>query len=240
MAKTKYNFFENSYFTEYENVPEVKLQFPLFDEPLDISNQAYKFSNNGQVPIVKNNISENSEEKSESKFIVNNTEENNPMTVQDEQNNSTTIKQTKDLSGNRKKALNYFMGKGLQYHQAAGLVGNLIRESNLDPTAKNKHSGAIGLAQWLGSRKKKLINKYGNNPTFDQQLDFVWEELNSDYKKGLSYLLSSKNVEEAAANAFGWYEFSVGPQRAIREMNKYGQNGQDAYNKGIKFAKSLM
>jgi len=38
------------------------------------------------------------------------------------------------------------MGKGLQYHQAAGLVGNLIRESNLDPTAKNKHSGAIGLA----------------------------------------------------------------------------------------------
>lgn len=240
MAKTKYNFFNNSYFTEYENVPEVvKLQFLLFDDPLDISDQAYKFSSNGQIPIVNNNVSQN-KENSENKFIVNNTEEDNPIIVQNEQNNSTTIKQTKDLSGNRKKALNYFMGKELQYHQAAGLVGNLIRESNLNPTAKNKHSGAIGLAQWLGNRKKKLISKYGNNPTFDQQLDFIWKELNSDHKKGLSYLLASKNVEEAAANAFGWYEFSVGPQGAIREMNKHGQNGQDAYNKGIKFAKSLM
>jgi hypothetical protein len=47
------------------------------------------------------------------------------------------------------------------------LVGNLIRESSLNPGAVNKTSGAYGIAQWLGSRKKSLFSKYGKNPTFD-------------------------------------------------------------------------
>lgn len=150
----------------------------------------------------------------------------------------STVKQ--NLKGNEKKAMSFFQSKGLTSHQAAGLVGNLIRESRLDPTAVNKHSGAIGIAQWLGDRKKKLLAKYGKNPTFDQQLDFVWEELNSTHKKGLEMLKQSLNVEEAAANAFGWYEFSVGPKGAIQEMKKHGQDGLKSYNQGIEFSKTLL
>ena len=136
--------------------------------------------------------------------------------------------------------MDYFMNKGLSQHQAAGLVGNLMRESGMSPTAVNSSSGAYGLAQWLGSRKKALFNKYGNNPTLNQQLDFVWNELNSTHKKGLKALKSSKSAEEAARNAMGYYEFMAGPDAAVKEMRKYGQDGEGSMRKGINYASILM
>ena len=144
------------------------------------------------------------------------------------------------ISGNAQKAMSYFMGKGLSRDQAAGLVGNLMRESTLNPTAVNKGSGAYGLAQWLGSRKKALFTRYGNAPTFDQQLDFIWHELNTTHKNGLRHLKNSKGFSDAASNAFGYYEFSAGPQGAVQAMNKSRQDGLGALNKGIRFASQLM
>lgn len=71
-------------------------------------------------------------------------------------------------------AVNYFMNKGLSKVAAAGLVGNLMRESaGLDPTAENPYSHAYGLAQWLGPRKAELFRRYGRNPTFNQQLEYI-------------------------------------------------------------------
>jgi hypothetical protein len=138
------------------------------------------------------------------------------------------------------QAMQYFMGKGLTDYQAAGLVGNLFRESRLIPTATDASSGAYGLAQWLGPRKKALFKKYGNNPTLNQQLDFVWNELNSTHRMGLKTIKSSKNAEEAARNAMGYYEFSAGPEAAIREMRRWNQDGEGAMQKGINFASQLI
>ena len=222
MADLQYDFL-NDMFTVYQPVetPKVKLNLPLV-ENLDISDWAQGITSSGE-PIVK--------PKESSKFVFNTTEEYTPQ---------TNYSVNQNLEGNKKMAMEFFQSKGLKPHQAAGLVGNLIRESSLNPNAVNSTSKAYGIAQWLGDRKKKLFSKYGNKPTFDQQLEFVWEELNSTHKKGLESLKSSLNVEEAAANAFGWYEFSVGPKGAIQEMKKYGQNGMESYNQGIKFAKSLV
>ena len=137
-------------------------------------------------------------------------------------------------------AVNYFMNKGLSREAAAGLVGNLMRESRMNSNAINPASGAYGLGQWLGSRKTKLFKKYGRNPSFYQQLDYIWDELNTSHRKGLQMLKSSKTVDEAARNAFGYYEFSAGPQAAIAAMNKNGKNtkwknpnGTVALNNGI-------
>lgn len=137
-------------------------------------------------------------------------------------------------------AVNYFMNKGLSKEAAAGLVGNLMRESRMDTNALNPASGAYGLGQWLGNRKTKLFKKYGKNPTFEQQLDYVWDELNTSHRKGLQMLKSSKTVDEAARNAFGYYEFSGGPKAAVDAMNKSGMNtkwknpnGTYAMNQGI-------
>lgn len=137
-------------------------------------------------------------------------------------------------------AVDYFMNKGLSREAAAGLVGNLMRESRMNSNAINPASGAYGLGQWLGSRKTKLFKKYGRNPSFYQQLDYIWDELNTSHRKGLQMLKSSKTVDEAARNAFGYYEFSAGPQAAIATMNKNGKNtkwknpnGTVAMNNGI-------
>ena len=137
------------------------------------------------------------------------------------------------------EAMRYFMNKGLTDYQAAGLVGNLIRESQLIPTATNAGSGAYGIAQWLGPRKKALVSRYGKSPSLQQQLDFVWDELNSTHKTGLSKLKSSRDVAEAARNAMGYYEFSAGPEAAVREMKKWGQDGEGSIRKGIKLASAL-
>lgn len=145
------------------------------------------------------------------------------------------------------KAMQYFVGKGLTQEQAAGLVGNLQRESGLNYQAINPNGGAVGIAQWLGSRKKKLFEKYGKNPTFDDQLDYVWYELNTTHKNGLKKLKESKTVDDAAMNAFGYYEFSAGPAAAIKSMNRYGMNtkwkngdGSKAMTRGIMNGRKLL
>ncbi len=261
--KYKYNPLENNFYTVYESskVDPTSIQLPLMDSPVDIS--PWGWNDNGIIKakdkLGTNNGGNKSGNESLSTMVVNNTEEypisQQEALVQEEpiQERETTgkkaakngtVKRADDMelnfSRNKEQAMNYFQNKGLKPHQAAGLVGNLIRESRLDPEAKNPSSGAMGLAQWLGDRKKKLVKKYGNNPTFEQQLDFVWEELNSTHRKGLEYLKKSKTAEEAAVNAFGWFEFSTGPAGAVAEMNKHGQDGRRSFNEGIRWAKSLL
>lgn len=157
------------------------------------------------------------------------------------------VKKQKQIDPKAVYALNYFMNKGLSKEQAAGLVGNFMRESSMNITALNPYSGAYGLGQWLGGRKKKLFSMYGNNPTLQNQLDFTWHELNSSHGKGLRMLKQSKTVDEAAANTFGYYEFSSGPQAAVKAMNDAGMNtkwknpnGTLALNSGIEKARLLL
>lgn len=227
----QYDFLNDS-FTVFENVetPKVtKLELPLGN--IDVGDWGY-VSDNGSI-LANDNL------EGTTPHIVN---DNNPEqeTSYISSQNFPQSSGVYNLTGNKKKAMEFFKNKGFSTHAAAGLVGGLMAESSLNPNVVNKKSGAIGIAQWLGERKKRLISKYGKNPTFEQQLDFIWEELNSSHKKGLETLKNSKSVEEAAANAFGWFEFSVGPEKAIKEMQIHGQDGVGSYNQRIKYAKSLL
>lgn len=145
-----------------------------------------------------------------------------------------------------RQAVDYFVNKGLTREQAAGLVGNLMRESGMNIAATNPNSGAYGLGQWLGDRRTRLFRRYGYHPTFEQQLDYVWDELNTSHRRGLQMLRASKTVNDAARNAFGYYEFSAGPEAAVRAMNGAGKNtkwknpnGTYALNSGIKNAQMI-
>lgn len=146
------------------------------------------------------------------------------------------------MSPNAQYAMRYFMDKGMPLIGAAGLVGGFMRESstNLSTGALNPSSKALGIAQWLGPRKKELIRRYGPNPTLQQQLDFVWYELNTSYRKGLNALMNAKTPTEAADAALGWYEFSVGPQGAVAAFNKTGQNGQAALMRGRQYTHQIL
>lgn len=119
-------------------------------------------------------------------------------------------------------ALNFFRNKGLSDVQARGIVGNLMQESRGNHTAINKSSKAFGLAQWLGSRKQRLIQKYGSNPTVSQQLEFIWEELNSTEGKAFQKLLNTNTISDATKVFAKHFE-----RAGNNEMNM---------NKRIKFA----
>ena len=119
-------------------------------------------------------------------------------------------------------ALNFFRNKGLSDAQARGIVGNLMQESRGNYTAINKSSKAFGLAQWLGPRKERLIQKYGSNPTVQQQLEFIWEELNTTENKAFQKLLNTNTISDATKVFAKHFE-----RAGNNEMNM---------NKRIKFA----
>lgn len=66
--------------------------------------------------------------------------------------------------------------------RARGIWAGVGAESGWDPNATNPDSGAYGLGQWLGSRKRELFRRYGKNPTADQQVEYLmWELRGGDH-----------------------------------------------------------
>ena len=105
-------------------------------------------------------------------------------------------------SPNAALAFDFFVSKGLTDFQAAGVVGNLQQESQLNPrnyppsaTAEQ----AFGIAAWHTDRWLKLRSFFSNlDPwAFDTQLEFVWHELQTDPSYGLAKLRASTTVEDA-------------------------------------------
>lgn len=96
------------------------------------------------------------------------------------------------------KIINYFINKGLTLNQAKGIYGNLMQESRgkLDAVSTDGHY-SYGIAQWTGKRKENLFARYGTSPTLQNQLDFLWEELNTTEKKAFEALKNTQTVEDA-------------------------------------------
>lgn len=127
---------------------------------------------------------------------------------------------------------------GLTKTQAAGIVGNLIAESGMNPQATNP-SGAEGIAQWLGDRKSIFIygkdrkgNSYSwnglgkspNTATLKEQTDFLIWELRNTHNLAISELKKIKDgdYEAAAKIGLGRFEFSGGYDSALEEFRKHG------------------
>jgi hypothetical protein len=92
--------------------------------------------------------------------------------------------------------VDFFRAKGLPEHQAYGIAAGIAAEARGgDHTAFNPKSGATGLGQWLGSRKAALIERYGPNPSRQQQLEFLWHELNGGDPGG-KFVLAGKDAGE--------------------------------------------
>jgi hypothetical protein len=72
--------------------------------------------------------------------------------------------------------------RGLNDMQARVVAAGSHAEASTGPTAINPKSGALGIGQWLGTRKAAIVSLYGEHPTLDQQLDFMVNELHGgDY-----------------------------------------------------------
>ena len=94
--------------------------------------------------------------------------------------------------------VNFFMNKGLTKNQAKGIYGNIMQESGgkHNIVSRDGHN-SYGLAQWTGTRKARLFSKYGTNPTVNQQLEYLWDELNSTEKNALNTLRNTTTVADA-------------------------------------------
>ena len=218
-----YNPFEdlNPAFTRYEylRAPEVEkitIKDPLYDS-FELPTGFSRVAEDGTY-IAEPNTPETVEFDKDILNRMASTHTENPIEY-----SSSVMNQ--NLTKNKKQAMEFFQSKGLSAYHSAGIVGNLLGESNLNPEALNPTSKAYGIAQWLGDRKKKLIAKYGNKPTFEQQLEFVWEELNSSEKSAYDKLLQTKNVDEAINSFMKHFERPSQREMAqsITNRLKYGR-----------------
>ncbi|GGN49323.1 hypothetical protein GCM10011349_19850 [Novosphingobium indicum] len=134
-------------------------------------------------------------------------------------------------AGNEATIYQFLRGKGLAHAQSLGIMAALHAESNLNERAVNPTSGAYGINQWLGSRKKTLMAKYGPNPTLKQQLDFLWWELNGGDHGGDDVLAEKSSRGAARAMISKFLRPAAGAetrgdwQRAQRYIARGGNGG---------------
>lgn len=128
------------------------------------------------------------------------------------------------VRGNERTAMQFFMSQGWTMAQAAGIVGNLIQESSLDPTRLNPRENAQGIAQWtpVGNRQQR-IEQYLGRPirqaSFEEQLRAIQWEFTTSEAPAANRLRATTTPEEAAAVVDQFYERSAGTERGIRINN---------------------
>lgn len=99
------------------------------------------------------------------------------------------------MQGNSTQAqiYNFFKSKGYTDSAIAGIIGNFVQESGLNPKSENS-IGAFGLAQWLGPRRRALEafakSKGKSASDISVQLEFAHKEL-MDMKGGKNYMKMS-------------------------------------------------
>lgn len=116
--------------------------------------------------------------------------------------------------------INFFVGKGVPQSVARGIAAGIESESSGDHRIVNKESGAYGLGQWLGPRKEALFARYGNNPTREQQLEFLYSELKGGDRGGPA-VLAAKDEGQAV-------------DRYIRGFMRPGKDTETGIRRGMK------
>ncbi|TBY41588.1 phage tail tip lysozyme [Rhizobium leguminosarum] len=113
-----------------------------------------------------------------------------------------------DANSRMQDAVAHLKARGMTDVQAAGIVGNLMQESSLNPFARNKGDGtdgsdSIGIGQWNGDRARALkafAQSQGTSPDdLSTQLDFIVHELQTTEGGAYQRLQAATNVDEATA-----------------------------------------
>lgn len=105
---------------------------------------------------------------------------------------------------NQRYAYSYLVDRGFAPNAAAGIVGNLIQESGVDPRSNQVGGPGMGIAQWSeGERWQTLLNfaqARGRDPySLDLQLDFMLHEMK---QYGIYNRMQTMNNLEAATKLF--------------------------------------
>lgn len=134
------------------------------------------------------------------------------------------------------KAMDYLINqKGYTPEQAAGIVGNGMREAggdtfDIDTTSTNS-DGSYGFAQWLDDRRTALeefARERGADPSdLYTQLDFLDYEMRNGYADTLNGLNGVQNPEDAAIIFHDGFEKSADGEE---NLNKRRANARAIYD----------
>ena len=102
-------------------------------------------------------------------------------------------------------AMDYFQSQGWSKEQAAGIVGNLVHESGLNPNAVHDQGTGLGIAghrlERLDAMKAYAASKGKPVNDFQTQLEFINQELNTT-EAGAGAKLRAARTPQEAASAF--------------------------------------
>jgi len=106
-------------------------------------------------------------------------------------------------SGTPTQVMKFLMKKGLTKEQAAGVTGNLDKESGLNPSVRPGDSGtSFGIAQWhasRGQRMKRWVREHGfKTNDIIGQLEYLWWELQNGERNALEKLKMTDTPKDAA------------------------------------------
>lgn len=191
-------------FTIYQGLDIPKKEMPqLINTPFD------RFS------FVNSYINTKLEEKKSEE--VNDVTDEKPKSQSKQSNDSKYSRMEKYVANKNplNTVMNFFINKGLTPIQASGFAGNFLAESELNPKAFNqdeKKKGyrgyGRGIAQWSNERVqqfKEFIGKDIEDASLEEQLEFVWHEV-QQRPKLLSQLSKAITSEEAADLVYRGYE----------------------------------
>lgn len=114
----------------------------------------------------------------------------------------------------------YLKGKGVSDTHALGMLANIRGESNFKPGAFNPrdaNGGSRGLFQHNGVRLNAMRKAYGENPTWQQQVDFAMSEPETS-----TYLKRNfARPEDATAHWVTHWERPANPEQDIVKRNSF-------------------
>lgn len=110
--------------------------------------------------------------------------------------------------GSRNAAMAFFMKKGWTREQSAGIVANLIAESNMKPGAVGDGKRAYGIAQWHPDRQadfQRWAGKSIRGSSVEEQMGFVHFELTQGKEQDAGRRLSRARTAGAAGEIVSRY-----------------------------------
>jgi hypothetical protein len=121
----------------------------------------------------------------------------------------------------------YLLDKGLNIANVVGILGCIQARSSFTTNKASNSGSELGILQWSGERRKRLLDKVPNWPTnLTGQCDFLWEDMCSKHKNLIDslYLVTDISIQGAIASAelfFKNYEQLNGLEDAmkIRSIN---------------------
>jgi len=132
-----------------------------------------------------------------------------------------------------RRAMDFFVNQGWSREQAAGIVANLLTESQLAPDAVGDGGQARGIAQWHPDRQA-AFQRFTGQPirgsTLDQQLQFVQQELTAGGEVAAGRRLrGAASANDAGATVSQFYERPADRDGEARRRGQRAEQVLDNY-----------